>query len=343
MLLASLTILIQRFYYTDTLRQIKQIEYLSDIMVELIQKENEMAEMVFGSIEAGGTKFMCAVGISPDNILASVRIPTTSPSETLDKAIRFFKEQSSINPIAAVGIASFGPVDLDPSSKTYGYITSTPKPGWANTNFAAAVKQALNIPVGLDTDVNGAALGEYTWGAARGLHTFVYITVGTGIGGGGMAGGQLLHGMAHPEMGHIRIPHDPARDPFPGACPYHGDCLEGLASGKAVELRWGVSPEKLQADHPAWELEAEYLSYGIINIMNILSPQRIIIGGGLIKQPALLPAVRKKVSKLIGGYLYTSDLIADMDSYLVPPRLGDRSGILGGIALAKQIVETKSV
>jgi fructokinase len=206
--------------------------------------------LLYGGIEAGGTKFVCAVGSGPHDVRAEARFPTTNPAETIGRAIDFFRRQAGPG-LAAIGIASFGPVDPSPGSPTFGYITTTPKPGWANTDLAGPVGRALGVPVGFDTDVNGAALGEYRWGAAQGCDTFVYLTVGTGIGGGGMAGGKLMHGLLHPEMGHMRLPHDLAADPFPGICPFHSDCLEGLASGPAIEARWSQRAETLPPDHPA--------------------------------------------------------------------------------------------
>ena len=185
---------------------------------------------LYGGIEAGGTKFVCAVGSGPDDIRAQTQFPTTTPGETLARAIDFFRAQPPN--LAAIGIASFGPVDPNPASPTFGYITTTPKPGWAQTDFAGAIRRALDLPVGFDTDVNGAALAEYRWGAAQGLDTFIYLTIGTGLGGGGLINGCPMHGLIHPEMGHIRLPHDWEADPFPGTCPYHGDCLEGLAAGR---------------------------------------------------------------------------------------------------------------
>ena len=291
---------------------------------------------LWGGIEAGGTKFVCAVGTGPDDLRAEVRFPTTTPGESIGRAIEFFRQQQEEEPLAAVGIASFGPVDPDPDSPTFGYITTTPKPGWAHTDFAAVVRRALSVPVGFDTDVNAAALGEHRWGAAQGLGTFVYLTIGTGIGGGGMVDGRLIHGLVHPEMGHIRVPHDRARDPFPGVCPYHGDCLEGLATGPALEERWGQRGETLPADHPAWQLEAEYLALGLVDIICILSPERIIVGGGVMDQRHLFPLVRQRVQELLHGYVQVPAILDQIDEYIVPPGLGNRSGVLGAIALARQ-------
>jgi len=291
---------------------------------------------LWGGIEAGGTKFVCAVGTGPDDLRAQVRFPTTTPAESIGQAIEFFeRQQREKDPLAGVGIASFGPVDPNPHSPTFGYITTTPKPGWAHTDFAGAVRRALRVPVGFDTDVNGAALAERRWGAALGLDTFVYLTIGTGIGGGGMVGGQLIHGLLHPEMGHFRVPHDRERDPFDGVCPYHGDCLEGLATGPALEARWGQPGEKLPVHHPAWELEADYLALGLVSIICILSPQRVILGGGVMKQRHLFPLVRRRVQELLNGYLQAPAILDRIDDYIVPPALGSRAGVLGAIALAR--------
>jgi fructokinase len=296
---------------------------------------------LWGGIEAGGTKFVCAVGTGPDDLRAEVRFPTTTPEETFGRAIRFFQQQEK-GPLTAIGIASFGPVDLNPDSPTFGYITDTPKPDWAHTDFAGRIRRALGVPVGFDTDVNVAALGEYRWGAAQGLDTFIYLTIGTGIGGGGMVNGKLIHGLVHPEMGHIRIPHDRDRDPYAGSCPYHGDCLEGLAAGPALEERWGQRGETLPADHPAWPLEADYLAFGLVNIICILSPQRIIIGGGVMQQPELFPLVRRRVQELLNNYLPVPAILDYIDDYIVPPGLGDRAGVLGAMALAEHTAVTAS-
>jgi fructokinase len=296
---------------------------------------------LWGGIEAGGTKFVCAVGTGPDNLRAEVRFPTTAPEETIGQATQFFQQREKES-LTAIGIASFGPVDLNPDSPTFGYITDTPKPGWAHTDFAGRIRRALGVPVGFDTDVNVAALGEYRWGAAQGLDTFIYLTIGTGIGGGGMVNGKLIHGLVHPEMGHVRIPHDRDRDPYPGSCPYHGDCLEGLAAGPALEERWGQRGETLPADHPAWPLEADYLAFGLVNIICILSPQRIIIGGGVMQQPQLLPLVRRRVQELLNNYLPVPAILDHIDDYIVPPGLGDRAGVLGAMALAEHTAVTAS-
>lgn len=297
---------------------------------------------LWGGIEAGGTKFVCAVATGPDDILAETRFPTTTPGETIEQAVAFFRRHQGSQGLAAIGIASFGPVDPNPDSSTFGYITTTPKPGWAHTDLAGAIRQELSVPVGFDTDVNGAALAEHRWGAAAGLDTFVYLTIGTGIGGGCMANGKLVHGLIHPEMGHIRIPHDRERDPFPGVCPFHGDCLEGLAAGPAIEARWGGRAETLPADHPAWPLEADYLALGLVNIICCVFPQRIILGGGVMEQAHLFPLVRSRVQELLNGYLKTSLILDRIDEYVVRPGLGNRAGVLGAIALAQQATQRGS-
>ncbi len=286
----------------------------------------------FGGIEAGGTKFVCAIGSGPDDIRDETRFPTTTPGETIGRAIDFFRQRQGA--LQAIGIASFGPVDLDPASPTYGFITSTPKPDWSQTDLAGAIGRALDLPVGFDTDVNGAALGEHRWGAAQGLDTFVYLTIGTGIGGGGMIGGRLMHGLIHPEMGHVRLPHDREKDPFDGICPFHGDCLEGLASGPALEARWQQAGETLPPDHPAWPLQAHYLALALMNLICTLSPQRIILGGGVMKEQHLFPHVRSQVQELLNGYVQAPQILEDIDRYIVPPALGGRAGVLGTIALA---------
>jgi fructokinase len=292
---------------------------------------------IWGGIEAGGTKHICAIGTGPDHIVDQVRIPTTSPKETLHHVVQFFRERQRTWHVAAIGIASFGPIDTVPNSPTYGTITSTPKPGWAHTNLVEAIQTQLGLPVCLDTDVNGAALAENRWGAAQGLHTFVYLTIGTGVGGGGMVGGQLIRGLNHPEMGHVRIPHDWKADPFAGVCPYHGDCLEGLASGPAIEGRWGQPAHTLSPDHPAWNLEANYLALALANLICTILPQRIILGGGVMQQAPLFPLVRQRVQHLLNGYLPYPSLGPGMDHYIVPPALGNQAGVLGAIALAQSV------
>ena len=291
---------------------------------------------LYGGIEAGGTKFVCAVGSNPDDLCVNV-IETTTPDETISHVIAYFKEQNSTKKLSSIGIGSFGPIDLNRNSKTYGFITSTPKLNWENVDFVGAIRSSFNIPIGFDTDVNAAAIGEYQRGAAQGLTNFIYLTIGTGIGGGGIINGIPLHGLLHPEMGHIFIPRDNSdKKSYEGNCPRHKDCFEGLASGPAIRNRWGRPPQDLNQDHPAWEYIAKYISYALVNYICTLSPQRIIIGGGVMKQSKLYPLIHEMVKELLNNYLQLPEITENIQNYIVPPTLGDRSGILGAIALAKQ-------
>ena len=289
---------------------------------------------MFGGIEAGGTKFVCGIGSGPDD-LEIAQFPTTSPGTTLRSVTGFFRERSG-NQLKAVGIGSFGPVDLNPASPSFGHITSTPKLGWQNYDLAGNVAHELGVTVAFDTDVNAAALGEARWGAGRGLPDFIYLTIGTGIGGGALINGQLLHGLVHAEMGHLRIPHDRLRDPYTGWCPYHGDCLEGLASGPAMEARWGVPARELPPTHPAWTLEAQYLALGLANLAVAFSPRRILLGGGVMQQPHLFDLIRGEFARLLNGYVQHSDVIDHLDKYIMPPQLGGRAGVLGSLTLAEK-------
>ena len=298
----------------------------------------DTSPLLFGGIEGGGTKFVCAVGTKTGEILAETRFLTTLPDETLAQAVDFFKEQSQVlGPLAAIGVASFGPLDPRFDSDSYGYILPTPKPGWSNADIVGPLQAAFDLPIGFDTDVNGAGLGEWRWGAAQGLDTFVYLTIGTGIGGGGLINGELMHGLLHPEMGHIPLPRDPAVDPFEGNCPFHGDCFEGLASGPAMEKRWGKKAESLSADHPAWELEAHYIALALHSIICTLSPQRIILGGGVMQQPQLLPLIREKTLASLNGYVQSKEILERIDDYIVPVALDGKAGILGAFVLAQQV------
>jgi len=291
---------------------------------------------LFGGIEAGGTKFVCAVGTGPDDIRNEVRFPTTTPAETLGRAIAYFKEQQAIfGPLAAIGLGAFGPLDPNPQSPTFGYVTATPKPHWSNTNVVGAIQQAFDVPIGFDTDVNGAALAEQRWGAAQGLDNLLYLTIGTGIGGGVMVNGKLIHGLIHPELGHIRLPHDREADPYNGRCPYHGDCLEGMAAGPAIGERWGKPAQELPADHPAWELEAHYLAMALHSFICTLSPQRIIMGGGVMEQLQLFPLIREKVQQQLNNYVQSPSILQEIDSYIVPPALGNLAGICGAFELGR--------
>lgn len=296
-----------------------------------------------GGIEAGGTKFVVAVGTGPgDGILAKTSFPTgDNPVQLLSHITTWFSQQESLHgKLQALGIASFGPVDLDVNSPTYGSITSTPKTRWKNTNLVDHFKHTFpGVSIGFDTDVNGAALGESYWGNGVGISDFVYITIGTGIGAGGMTGGKMIHGLIHPEMGHIFIPREPGDD-FPGVCPYHGACWEGLCSGPSMRKRTGIPAEELPPDHPAWVLETKYTAYAIANIACILSPKRIIIGGsvrkaGRLGEERFFQSIREKVRSALNGYIASESLNEKIDNYIVPPLLGDDAGICGAIALGQ--------
>lgn len=292
-----------------------------------------MGHPLLAAIEAGGTKFVCGIGSGPED-LETMQFPTTTPAAAIARAIAFFREQA-VGPIAAIGIASFGPVDLHRDSPTWGFITTTPKAGWRNSDLAGPMRDAFGVPVAFDTDVNGAALAEHRWGAARDVSDCIYLTVGTGIGGGAICDGRLLHGLLHPEMGHMRIPRDVAADPFRGVCPFHGDCLEGLASGPAIQARWECRAEDLPPRHPAWELEARYLSLAIANLSCTLSPARVILGGGVMEQRHLFDLIHRDTLALLNGYLQSERITARMNEYIVPPALGGRAGVLGALALAE--------
>lgn len=290
---------------------------------------------LYGGIEAGGTKFICMVAKGPDEVIAEERFSTATSGETIRRAIEFLQPYARRGELAAVGIASFGPVGLDPASPSYGFITTTPKPDWSNVDLLGAFRRALGLPVVFDTDVNAAAFGEHYWIAEnRSLDPFLYVTVGTGIGVGAIVNGRPLHGLVHTEAGHFAIPHDRRRDPFAGVCPYHGDCLEGLASGPAMERRWGKPAEQLPLRHPAWELEAEYIALALVNLIYAYSPQRIVLGGGVTQHPGLHELVRGKVQQYLNGYIQSPMVLARIGEYIIAPGLGNRSGVLGAIAMA---------
>jgi fructokinase len=290
---------------------------------------------LFGGIESGGTKFMCIVGSSPDHIVNEKRIPTTTPEETIRKVIEFFNPYSTTRELSAVGIGSFGPLDLNQDSDTYGYITTTPKLGWPNIDLRGQIKRGLDVPVAFDTDVNAAAYGEQFWIEENHLlDPFLYLTVGTGIGVGVIVNGKPLHGLIHAEAGHSSISHDWQRDPFPGVCPYHGDCFEGLASGPSLNKRWGQKPDTLPDDHPAWELEAEYIARAIVNLIYVYSPRKIVFGGGVSQHSGLIQNVRTKIQQFNNGYVHSNMLLEKIDEYIHLPVLGNRSGALGAMAMA---------
>ena len=292
--------------------------------------------MRLGAIEAGGTKFVCLVGSDPDHIVAQTRIPTGKPTQTLAQVLAFFRQEvASGGPLAAIGIASFGPLELRRSHPRYGFITNSPKPGWFDVDMVGPVRSALDMPVGFDTDVNGAALGEGRWGAAQGLDTFVYMTVGTGIGAGAVVGGRIVHGLRHPEMGHLSVPRQPGDD-FVGACPFHADCLEGMASGAAITARWGRPAEQLDGKElqAATCLEATYLATGLRNIVYSVAPQRIVIGGSVTGLPGLFPLIRVNLSEALAGYPGLPE--HDADDFIVPATLGPLAGPVGALVLADQ-------
>ena len=284
--------------------------------------------MIFGALEAGGTKMVCALGDENGKILEQKSIKTTLPEETLPQIAEYFKDKS----IAALGIGCFGPIDLNKESKTYGYITSTPKPGWKNCDIAGYLKRELGVSVGFDTDVNGSLLGEVTFGDSKGLTDVVYYTIGTGVGAGIMTGGKLLHGMLHSEAGHMIMERE-AGDDYKGHCPFHQTCLEGMASGPAIEERWGKKAIELSDKDEVWDLEAAYLAQAMVNTICILSPKRIILGGGVMHQMQLFELVREKTLKRLNNYLNVPEL-KDMEKYIVPASLHDDQGIMGAVKLA---------
>ena len=292
---------------------------------------------LYGGIEAGGTKFVCVVGNAPDHIVDEIRFPTTTPGETLGKTIQFFQPFVSSGQISVIGVGCFGPLDLNPKSPTYGFITDTPKPFWSNTDVRGMLQQGLNVEVAFDLDVNAAGMGETTWGASKGLDSSLYLTIGTGIGGGCIRDGKPLVGLLHPEMGHIRIPHDRNLDPFIGTCPFHEDCFEGLASGPAIEKRLGLTGALIPEDDPFWDIEAEYIASALMNFILTLSPKKIILGGGVMQREYLFPRIRRRVRELLNGYVSSKNISENIDNYIVPPALGNQSGSLGAIALAMSL------
>ncbi|MEG0159753.1 MAG: ROK family protein [Carnobacterium sp.] len=281
--------------------------------------------MMYGAIEAGGTKFVCAISDENFEIKERVSIPTTTPEETLSHVFEFFDQFK----LDSIGIGSFGPIDVNKKSATYGYVTTTPKVAWTNFDFLGAVKKRYEIPVGWTTDVNAAALGELKKGAAIGLDSCVYLTVGTGIGGGAVVNGKLLAGYGHPEMGHMLVRLHPDES-YDGFCPYHGNCLEGIAAGPAIEGRYGVKGHELADKIEVWQMEAYYLAQALMNYTLILSPERIVLGGGVMKQNQLYTLVREEFKKLMAGYV----AVPPLEEYIVAPDLGDNAGVTGCLLLA---------
>ncbi len=294
----------------------------------------------YGGVEAGGTKFVCAVGSGPEDLRTTVEIATEEPDATIRRVTAFFRSGSQSGArIRALGVGSFGPLELDPEASEYGRITTTPKPGWQNVDLVGPLSDALGVPVALDTDVNVAALGESVWGAGRGLEHFLYVTVGTGLGVGAVVDGRILHGVHHPEMGHMLIPVSPdEREGFDGVCAYHGRCAEGLASGTAIVARWGRELRELSPEHPAWLLEAGYLADFLTNLTFVLQPQRIIVGGGVASE-TLLSMIRDRMHRRLAGYRASLEGSEAMADFLVMAGLGRRAGVLGAIELAKKALE----
>ena len=295
---------------------------------------------IYGAIEAGGTKFVVALMASPEEVLARTTLPTTTPDETMAGVIDFLRQsQSEQGAMEALGVASFGPIDLHRTSATYGYITSTPKRGWANTDVLGMLRAAFPVPMGFDTDVNGAALAECLWGAAKAVKSCLYVTVGTGIGGGFVSHGRTLQGLIHPEMGHLRVQRLDG-DTFEGVCPYHHHhCVEGLASGPALEARWGVVATDLPPEHEAWRWQVDYLAQALVNGIVVLSPECLVLGGGVMQQAHLFPRIRLRVRELLNGYLQAPEILKDMETFICPPGLGGDAGLMGALALAMNALE----
>jgi len=293
--------------------------------------------ILLGAIEGGGTKFVCGVGTSDGEVLHRTTIPTTTPEETLNQVVDFFAGHG----VQAIGIGTFGPIDVDPNSPSYGSVGATPKPHWSGYGVVEHIKRSYNVPIGFDTDVNAAALGEATWGAAVGLDSCLYITVGTGIGAGAISEGKLIHGLTHPEMGHILMRRHPD-DIYEGHCPFHRDCLEGLASGSAIEARWRKKGVELEEEHQAWRIEAHYLAQALVSYVLILSPKKIIMGGGVMKQMLLFPLIRSRLKEMLNGYVQHPFLTDNNEDYIVPPGLGDQAGICGALALATRALNQRN-
>jgi fructokinase len=290
--------------------------------------------MIYGGIEAGGSKFVCGIGDAQGHVLDQITIPTSEPEETIEEVLGYFQRIQQNQPLQRIGLASFGPIDLNPASKTHGYITSTPKQKWQYFDIKGRLENSLGFSIPFDTDVNAAALAEHLWGVAVELENVVYITVGTGIGGGAMVNGRLNHGLLHPEMGHIRLRAEGSDQGFKGICPFHDYCLEGLASGPAIKSRWGLPAEELPENHPAWLDEAGYLAEGIANIILVISPEIVVLGGGVMQQDFLFPMIQEIVQRQLNSYIQRSEIIDQIENYIVPAMLGKQAGLLGAIALA---------
>lgn len=292
-------------------------------------------QTLFGGIEAGGTKFNCIIGTGPDDVRAEARFPTTTPIETIGRVLEFFRSsQVEHGALAGIGLGSFGPVDLHPASDTYGFITRTPKPGWSNTDILRAVKGGLGVPVAFDTDVNCAGVGEWRWGSGQGKNVLAYLTIGTGIGGGLLVDGRPVHGLIHPEMGHVPLIRHEHDKPAAGVCPSHANCAEGLASGTAIRARWGQILSEFEAGHAAYDVVSDYIAQLCVMLTFLCSPERIIIGGGVMETTGLHGMIACKTKEKLGGYLLGGVMEGDLTDYVVAPGLGGRAGSLGALALA---------
>jgi len=297
-------------------------------------------KLLFAGVEMGGTKCVCLLATGPDDIRDEVRIPTTTPVETLAAIEAVLARWQATHGFEAIGVASFGPLELDPASPLYGTLVNTPKPGWTGANLLAGLK-VFGVPLGLDTDVNGAALAERQWGGAQGLDSFTYVTVGTGIGVGSVVRGRTVRGLGHSEAGHLRIPRLEGRS-WPGACPFHGDCVEGLASGPAIQAQAGVPAWELSSADPIWEEVVEALGALLHNLVLTTAPRRILIGGGVVAgQPRLLPRLRQALVESLNGYGVAPTIAADIDSFVAEPALGTSAGPLGAVALAQAAAARK--
>lgn len=292
--------------------------------------------MIIGALEAGGTKMVCSIGNVSGGVLQRASFPTGTPEETIPQLVDFFRKFD----IKALGIGSFGPLDLNPASETYGYITLTPKTGWQNYPLMPELQRQLGVPAGIDTDVNAAALAEYRLGAGQNYGSLLYVTVGTGVGGGFIVDGKPVHGLVHPEVGHMMVSVQEGDVMPDGICPFHRHCIEGMACGPAIEKRWGLSSKLMTDDHPAWELEATYLAQLCYNATLMFSPELIILGGGVMQRTHLFPMIRKKTLEMLGGYVGSSRITeAGIDGYIVPPKLGQNAGVTGALLLGAQALE----
>jgi fructokinase len=296
---------------------------------------------LYGAVEAGGTKFVCAIGDETGRILVEERFPTTDSASTIARVLQFLHRGShDMGSLSAIGVGSFGPVQLDRESAQYGFITRTPKAGWSGTDIVGPLAREFGCAIGFDTDVNAAARAEHRWGAARDVQDFVYLTVGTGIGGGAFVDGRPIHGLMHPEIGHMYPRRHPRDGEFAGVCPFHQDCMEGVASGPAIVARSDAPLQDLDAGHVQWEIEADYLGQLCAQLVLTLSPQRIVMGGGVMNQTRLLAPIRQRMRHWLRGYIDRREILTDNQEYVVSPGLGGRAGVLGGLALAVDAAAT---